>query len=85
MKGKGLALACMLGFKLQIHFVNAQAKVFKSDVNQLVQIMSGAFSSEAQSKTDSAFFNISLKMKPIWTNKKGENWLYIANVEQRVT
>jgi len=57
--------------------LSAQNKVSKSDLEHIVKTMSGGFSSEAQSIADSAFFNISLKMKPIWQNIKGANWLYV--------
>src|SRR4051812_35219033 len=37
-----------------------------SDINELVKIMSGTFSSAQQAKKDSDYFNISLVMVPIW-------------------
>ncbi len=39
--------------------------------------MTGSFSSSAQAKTDSAFFDISLHMQPIWTDRKQGYWLYV--------
>ncbi len=39
--------------------------------------MRGAFSSETQAKSDSDFFHISLKMKPVWKQSSTEKWLYV--------
>ncbi len=39
--------------------------------------MFGSFSSEAQSKSDTSYFNIHLRMVPIWTNRNDAVWLYI--------
>lgn len=44
-------------------------------LNELVAIMQGQYSSEAQSKSDTTYFNISLRMVPIW-QKKG-HYLYV--------
>jgi CpeT/CpcT family (DUF1001) len=52
-------------------------KVTDKDVAKLYQMMQGFYSSEAQSIADTSYFNILLKMKPMWTNKKGEYWLYV--------
>jgi CpeT protein len=52
-------------------------KVTDKDVAKLYKMMQGFYSSEAQSKEDTSYFNILLKMKPMWTNKKGEYWLYV--------
>lgn len=46
------------------------------DLGNLVQSMTGSFDSQKQSEQDSAFFNISLKMYPIW-QADGGNWLYV--------
>ena len=55
----------------------AQNKVTEKNLKVLYSFMCGAFSSEAQSKQDSAFFDIRLHMKPIWKEKKGEYWIYV--------
>ncbi|WP_293087337.1 chromophore lyase CpcT/CpeT [Moorena sp. SIO4A1] len=39
--------------------------------------MSGHFSSKAQSERDSAFFDISLVMYPIWKNSTEAKWMYV--------
>jgi len=35
------------------------------------------FSSEQQAKDDDRYFHISLKMKPIWTDRQDGRWLYV--------
>lgn len=39
--------------------------------------MIGDFSSQAQSQRDSAFFDIRLHIRPIWTADKNNHWLYV--------
>jgi CpeT protein len=44
---------------------------------QLVSWMTGSFSSEEQSKSDTSYFDIRLEIVRIWPEKKGEAWLYV--------
>lgn len=44
-------------------------------LNELVSIMQGTYSSEKQSVQDTTYFNISLRMTPIWKNKG--HYLYV--------
>jgi CpeT protein len=46
-----------------------------SNLNELITIMQGNYSSEKQSKKDTSYFNISLRMVPIWKNKG--HYLYV--------
>ncbi len=46
-----------------------------SELKELVSIMQGQYSSEAHSKRDTSYFNISLRMVPIWKNKG--HYLYV--------
>jgi hypothetical protein len=46
-----------------------------SDLAYLIAIMQGTYSSEKQSITDKEYFNISLRMIPIWKEKG--NYLYV--------
>ena len=48
-----------------------------AELNELLSIMTGAYSSEQQSKADSNYFNISLIMTPIWTERTDGKWLYV--------
>lgn len=41
----------------------------ESHLNELVSIMQGTYSSEKQATKDTTYFNISLRMVPIWKNK----------------
>jgi hypothetical protein len=43
----------------------------------LRQYMSGSFSSELQSKNDSDYFDIRLRMEPIWNGSDTEFYLYV--------
>ena len=43
----------------------------------LKQYMSGSFSSELQSKNDSDYFDIRLRMEPIWKASENEFYLYV--------
>jgi CpeT protein len=47
----------------------------ESNMNELIAIMQGNYSSEKQSKKDTTYFNISLRMVPIWKDKG--NYLYV--------
>ncbi len=53
------------------------AKTGDVDLDKLTSLMEGAFSSELQSKTDTSYFNISLVMTPIWSNRTDGKWLYV--------
>lgn len=52
------------------------------EVTALAKNMSGTFSSAAQAGRDSAFYDISLVMYPIWEEDEAAEWLY---VEQAVS
>ena len=47
----------------------------EKNLDNLFSMMQGSYNSEAQSKTDSTYYNISLHMYPIWQDKG--NWLYV--------
>ncbi len=47
----------------------------EAHLNELVAIMQGTYSSEKQSINDTTYFNISLRMVPIWKNKG--HYLYV--------
>jgi len=48
-----------------------------NEIDKLVNLMTGTFNSAKQATEDTAFYDITLQMYPIWLNKKGENWLYV--------
>lgn len=52
----------------------------KSELDELVAMMTGSFSSQAQADADTNFFDIRLEMKPIWTERDdptGGAYLYV--------
>lgn len=52
-----------------------------TDIKTLVRTMTGSFTSAAQAKEDTSYYDISLYMYPIWTDKQ-DKYLY---VEQAMT
>lgn len=52
-----------------------QSSKTSSDLNELVSIMQGHYSSEKQSKADEDYYNISLRMTPVWKAKG--NYLFV--------
>ena len=68
----------LLSFVVTILFAcDASKQSTQGETDVLVQLMTGTFSSTKQAKKDTAFYDISLQMYPIWSNKKEENWLYV--------
>ncbi|MEM7367476.1 MAG: chromophore lyase CpcT/CpeT [Bacteroidota bacterium] len=57
-------------------------QIYKQELATLTQLMTGTFSSAEQAQEDSAFFDISLVMVPIWQHEIKARWLY---VEQAVS
>jgi len=53
-----------------------------NELNNLIKLMSGEFSSKEQSQRDTLFYDINLVMFQIWENDNEAKWLY---VEQAVT
>ena len=67
-------LPCLLGFLLLM----VTGSVAADDLQDLVDMMSGSFSSQAQARSDSAnYYDIRLEMKPIWTERNDGHWLYV--------
>ncbi len=73
---KILSIAILFILSTSTNFAKAK-KVSDKDVKKLYSMMQGFYSSVAQSKADTSYFNILLKMKPMWTEKKNEYWLYV--------
>lgn len=61
---------------------NASADDEASDLDLLTEWMTGTFSSAAHAMEDPDFFDISLHMTAIWTDRQDGRWLY---VEQAVS
>ena len=47
------------------------------ELDKLVSLMAGKFSSELQAKSDTNYFHISLVMVPIWRERTDGKWLYV--------
>jgi hypothetical protein len=47
------------------------------DLDDVCRLLSGVFSSEAQARRDTSFFDIRLRMAPIWTARADGRWLYV--------
>ncbi len=57
--------------------VAMQAQETSPDFDQLVDWMTGEFDSAEQSKSDTSYMNISLKMTRIWPDAPTGAWLYV--------
>lgn len=61
--------------------IAASSKTFSQiksiDINKLVTMMEGSFSSEEQSKNDSDYYDIRLHMKRIWPEISSAYYLYV--------
>ena len=70
-------LLLFAGFTLFISCKSGKNQSSKnsSELNELVSVMQGHYSSEIQSKEDKDYYNISLRMTPIWKEKG--NYLFV--------
>lgn len=71
------ALFYLAAMALFISCKSGQNQSFKnsSELQELVNVMQGHYSSEKQSKADEDYYNISLRMTPIWKTKG--NYLFV--------
>ncbi len=76
-----LALIVAAGIILLAPMVPADEE-HKADLDDLASWMAGTFSSAAQAAGDPEFFDISLHIAPIWTDRTDGRWFY---VEQAVS
>jgi glycosidase len=49
----------------------------KDNLDMLVRLMTGSFSSHAQAEADTDYLDIRLEMVPIWTERSDGPWLYV--------
>jgi CpeT protein len=64
------------GICLTLIQVHAQEKLNTNDLKKLHKRMQGFYSSNLQSLNDSAYYDIRLKMIPMWKDREGY-WLYV--------
>lgn len=57
--------------------VMAFAQSKRSDLDRLVEYMTGSFSTAEQALKDPAFYDIRLVMAPIWKARSDGRWLYV--------
>ena len=57
-------------------WISAQEKLKENDIKKLYKQMQGFYSSNLQSLNDSAYYDIRLKMVPMWKQYEGY-WLYV--------
>ena len=55
----------------------AFSQMKSTDIDGLVKMMEGSFSSEEQAKNDSDYYDIRLEMKRIWPEREDGHWLYV--------
>jgi CpeT protein len=73
----------IVGYSLLLMGCYQQQRPASQDLEKLVLMMSGQFDSSKQAMKDDSYYNISLKMIPIWQNSETTGkWLY---VEQAVS
>ncbi len=66
-----------LVFIVLLAFNSTTSVSITDEFSLLKQYMSGSFSSELQSKNDSDYFDIRLRMEPIWASSEDEFFLYV--------
>jgi len=69
---KTTSLLALLLASAMILALGACTESQESDLDQLLAMMTGSFSSQAQAEADTNFFDIRLEMKPIWTDRTDE-------------
>lgn len=67
----------VLFIALLFSHVSFGQKAFSKDLIALTKLMQGEFSSEEQSRKDTSYFNIHLKMVAIWPQREDAIWMYI--------
>ncbi len=66
-----ICLSSVPGLSQQVPLVK------QPDINALILLMEGSFSSEEQARNDSDYYDIRLHMKRIWTDREDGKWLYV--------
>ncbi|MBK9735872.1 MAG: chromophore lyase CpcT/CpeT [Saprospiraceae bacterium] len=60
-----------------ITFFGQNQKVKNKDLKKVAKMMTGTFSSAAQAAQDTNYFNIKLRMTPIWKDEADGYWFYV--------
>ena len=72
-----MAMKILFPFLLLFVISNINSQTFSEDLMELSALMTGSFSSEEQSKIDTAYFDIRLEIIRIWENRSDGIWLYV--------
>ena len=70
------SMKSVLSILLFFSLIPAHAQ-FSKELEKLTRMMAGSYSSEKQHNQDSTFFDIRLKMVPIWKDRTDARWLYV--------
>jgi len=68
--------ACSIGLLAAAICSNAFAAA-DAQLDQLAKFLTGSFSSQAQAQADTDYRDVRLHMVPIWSERRGEHWLYV--------
>jgi CpeT protein len=68
---------CSLVFTVMFAGVAEGQPLTAKDIKKLASCMAGEFTSKAQAQQDTSYFEIILRMKPIWKNRTDGHWLYV--------
>lgn len=72
-----LSLICILFAQIAISQKTQTTQANDKELDELLSLMVGRFSSENQARQDTNYFNISLVMTQIWNSRTDGKWLYI--------
>lgn len=75
MKLYALTAAAVAGFLMLS--ADASAQKATPDLERLASMMQGSFSSETQSKRDTTYFDIRLRIARIWQHRSDALWFYV--------
>ena len=84
----GLALgACSLACQSNLKDHSAEIEAVADaagdvELNELVEALSGHFTSRAQSERDEEFFAIQMILTPIWQDREDGHWLYVEQATE---
>lgn len=72
-----LIIVTLLAFSLYPGLAHAQKPKADKAAASVAKMLAGAYHNKTQAAADSDFFEIHLKMKPIWKDRKIGYWLYV--------
>ncbi|MCU0756932.1 MAG: chromophore lyase CpcT/CpeT [Xanthomonadales bacterium] len=67
----------VLGAAVLLAACAATPTAMPDPAGEVADLLAGSYSSQSQSETDKAFFDVRLGMRRIWPERAGEHWLYV--------